>query len=246
MNALGAIIGPLTEGMASSAQYQASKHERNVAWRRQQAWELMAPSLRVAGLKAAGLNPILAATQGMSGGPGHVAQGSPGQLPRFNYDPGKLVSSAKQSKMMDDQVATVAAQRDKAESEARAAKYLPERAYHEAGAASEHWSKLQQETLNLLAQRGLTGAREAESQATRARIDVDRLLMEMGVPGARAMEELYMKHPWLRQAREFSGGSLGGAAIGAGAGLTGYFMRGAQRAKDQSGNFGKGFLRRKR
>lgn len=120
MEALGAIIGPLTEGMASAAQYQASKHERNVAWRRQQAWELMAPSLRVEGLRNAGLNPILAATQGMTHGGTNVAQGRPGDLPRFSSaDIGKGVSAARQIKTQNAAVREAEARAAGTEAEAR-------------------------------------------------------------------------------------------------------------------------------
>lgn len=226
--ALGQVVSSLTEGMASAAQYQAAKHERNVSWRRQQAWELMAPGLRVEGLKRAGLNPILAATQGMSGGPGHVATGSPGGQPRFRYDHGAVIAAAKQSKAMDDQLKIL-------HNEA-------ERSYHEAGKAGEEWSRASEEVKlvreqvqNLIAERGYTNARTIETGEATRRMAVDRLLMELGVPGARAMEELYTKYPQLRQLREFGGAGLAPAAAGA----AGYlFHRGASRAKGQMENFG--------
>lgn len=230
--ALGSMIGSGSEGAASAAQYQASKHERNIAWKRQQQWELIAPSLRVGGLRAAGLNPILAATQGMTGGPGHVGMASPGSLPSFDKDSvGRAISSAKQAKSMSSQVEILRQQMLQEQEKTRqqviatgvAEKYSEARNRAETMAAQES-------VLNLVAQRGLTAAHTQEAEQAKQRIYMDRLLMEMGVPGARAIEELYDKHPWLRQVREFSGGSLGGSAVGAGSAAAGYlFGRGSRK-----------------
>lgn len=216
---IGGMIGPLTEGMASAAQYQAAKHERNVSWRRQQQWELIGPSLRVAGLRAAGLNPILAATQGMTGGPGHVATASPGSTPRFSYDHSRAMASAKQAKAMDAQIRQISAQADEAEQ--RAAQATMETRFKEDFGWDQRRAELantQQHLLNMVAEMGLSSARSSQSDQERLKIHTDRMLMEMGIPGARAMEEMYEKYPLLRQLREFSGGGLGPAAIGAGAG----------------------------
>lgn len=245
MAALGAILGAVggsaSEGMASAAQYQASKHERNVAWRRQQAWELMAPSLRVAGLRAAGLNPILAATQGMTGGPGHIATASTGGSPRFDTDiAGKAISAAKQASFMKDQAAILALQRQEQLEKVKqaVADTNVKQKFSEAQAKAE-LDVTQEQMLNLVAQRGFTSARTQESEQAKRRIEVDRLLMELGVPGARAMEEMYNEYPWLRQVREFSGGSLGGAAIGAAGAGAGFLMRGVpNRSQKESGGFG--------
>lgn len=234
--ALGGIFGNASEGMASAAQYQASKHERNIAWKRQQAWELMAPSLRVAGLRQAGLNPILAAGGNFAAGPGHVDTARPGGMPSFDKDVvGRAISSAKQAKLMEPALREANARADLAEWQAKAGRYLPERAYHEAGAAAEQWSRLSQEVLNLSAQRGLTGAHQAQSESLREKMDVERLLMQLGIPGARAMEELYQRHPWLRQMREFSGGSLGSTAIGAGTAAAGYLFGRGRRVRRGEG-----------
>lgn len=225
--ALGAIIGPMTEGMASAAQYQASKHERNIAWRRQQAWELMAPSLRVEGLRRAGLNPVLAATQGMTGGPGHVAQGSPGQKPSFHYDHARTMASAKQTAAMTTELKILEQgllqAQEKTRQEVQHSNIIEK--YGMAGAERE-LLRADMEIQSIMAQSGLTSARQTESAQHAAKTRVDRLLMEMGIPGARAMEQMYEKHPWLRQLREFTGGGIGPAAIGAGAGA---LMRGGKR-----------------
>lgn len=217
--ALGSIVGGGSEGMASAAQYQASKHERNVAWRRQQAWELMAPGLRMEGLRRAGLNPILAATQGMTGGPGHIATATTGGSPRFDQDSvGRAISSAKQAKMMANAVEIQALQKEQEREKVMQEGERTEQMRVDTSVKRNFAvSMAEAELLNLMAQRGLTSARHAESLETKARIMVDRTLMEMGIPGARAMEEMYEKYPFLRQLREFSGGSLGPAAIGAGA-----------------------------
>jgi len=75
----------------------------------------------------------------------------------------------------------------------------------------------QEAVLNLIAERGLASARTQESEQAKMRIYMDRALMEMGIPGARAMEELYQRHPWLRQVKEFGGGNLVGTGVGLGA-----------------------------
>lgn len=223
---LGSIIGPLTEGMASAAQYQASKHERNIAWKRAQQWELMAPSLRVAGLEAAGLNPVLAATGGInaSGSMPNVPQASPGQLPRFPSDSvSRVISNVRQKKAMDTELAIL---REQLEINRQHAFQEQERTRQEAvntevvrlygvPQAAGELAVTQQQLLNLVAEAGFTSARTAESEQAKLRTYADRLLIQMGIPGARAMEALYEEYPLLRQLREFSGGSLGGAALGA-------------------------------
>lgn len=240
--AVGSVIGSGSEGMASAAQYQASKHERNVAWRRQQAWELMAPGLRVEGLKRAGLNPVLAATQGMTGGPGHVGMATTGGSPSFDKDSvGRAISSAKQGMMMKDQAEIVRQQMLEQREKTRQAVYETNvKEKYSMALAKAELDVVQEQMLNLVAQRGLTGARTAESEQARGRIMVDRLLMEMGIPGARAMEELYEKYPWLRQVQGTMGqGFLGSGATGAAGAVGGYlFHRGASRAKDQMEGFG--------
>lgn len=246
MGGLGEIIGPLTEGMASAAQYQASKHERNIAWKRQQQWELMAPSLRVAGLKAAGLNPILAATQGMTGGPGHVATASPGPGPRFSSAGmvGRIQASAKQAQIMASQVEILRQQALQEQERTRQEVQRSNIAEKYSDAEAKARLAVEQEQfLNLVAQRGLTSARTSESEQTKLRLGTDRLLMEMGIPGARAMEELYQRHPFLRQIREFGGGSLIQSGVGLGtAGAIGagsyLFGRGGRKAHPNE-DFGK-------
>lgn len=231
----GASAGPLSEGMSGIAQYQASKHERNIAWKRQQQWELIAPSLRVAGLRAAGLNPVLAATQGMSGGGSHVATASPGGKPHFDKGVvGAAVSSAKQMQAMDAQVHILkqqALQENEKTRQAVIGTNVQEK-FSEASAKAE-LSVIQEQFLNLVAQRGLSGARTLESEQARLRIGVDRMLMEMGVPSARAMEELYTKYPWLRQVQGALGGGIGGLTSGAVGGAAGFLM-GRDRKKSES------------
>jgi len=237
------MIGPLTEGMASAAQYKASKHERNVAWRRMQAWEVMAPSLKMEGLRRAGVNPLLPFMGG--GGGGGSSHGtvppmaSPGQKPNFSYNVQRVVSSAKQMAAMDAEVGRLEAERRIADMDARIKaretdimeKFGEESARVDLLMKYEHWK-------NLEAERSFTVARRGEAEAVRARLDVDKLLMELGIPGARAMEELYEKYPMLRQIREFGGTLPGGsAALG---GLAGWLAgRGADRAKQQMEAFGR-------
>lgn len=200
--ALGAIIGAaagqaggdMSSGIASAAQYQASKHERNIAWKRAQQWELIGPSLKMAGLQAAGLNPILAATGGFKGGAmSEPSMGSPGGTPSFSRDAGsRLISAAKQGEMMSSQVAEQKARQLMAEREADAARYLPERAYHAAGAEGERWSQLRESVALLREQQASTAAQTARTR-------VGTALDEAQLPSAKALEELYEKYPWLRQ-----------------------------------------------
>lgn len=240
-NILGEMIGPAFEGIASAAQYQAAKHERNVSWRRQQAWELMAPSLRVEGMRRAGINPILLATQGMTGGPGHIATASPGQKPSFNYNHARALSSAKQAKAMDTQLQVLEQQliqaKEKSRQEVQHSNIIEK---YGMAMGSQELLRSQMEIESIMAGTGLTSARQSQSAQEAARAKVDRLLMEMGVPGARAMEELYTKYPFLRQIKEFGGGGLVGKAAGlAGAGAAagaGYFYgKGKKRSGKKKG-----------
>lgn len=191
----GAAIGPVTEGMVSAAQYQASKHERNISWKRMGQWELIAPSLRMAGLRAAGLNPILAAGGGLGGGGGggRVQGASTGSKPNMNFDMDRVMSTALQIKNFANAVREGKARADQAESEAAAARYLPERAYHAAGAEAERWSTLR-ETVGLLREQ------QEATAAQRARTEADTRLLETEIPAAKALEDLYTDYPWLRKA----------------------------------------------
>lgn len=238
--ALGSVIGSGSEGMASAAQYQASKHERNISAKKQLAMDLVRPSHVVEGLRRAGLNPILAATQGMPGAP-HVGMASTGGSPSFDKDSvSKAISSAKAARAMNAELEILEQRRFQERERSRqevTATNAAER-FSEAKARAETMAA-QEMVLNLVAQRGLTSARTAESEQTKQRIAVDRMLMEMGVPGARAMEELYTKYPWLRQVQGAMGGGLGSMGAGAVGGTAGYlFHRGASRAKGSMENFG--------
>lgn len=191
--ALSALIGPMTEGMVSAAQYQASKHERNIAWRRAQAWELMAPSLRMEGLRNAGLNPVLAATGGgMSGGGlSHPAMADTGKSPNFNADVMGAIASAQQIKVMKEVERKTRAEAERAEWDAKAARYLPEQRYHEAGSAAEYWNLLSEQTAKTRADRSYV------DQDTR-RLGVSMRLLESDLPSAKARQELYEKYPKLK------------------------------------------------
>lgn len=192
-SALGGAAGDMSSGMASAAQYQASKHERNIAWKRMQQWELIAPTLRMQGLKAAGLNPILAATQGFTKGGTQVPEASPGGTPSFSRDMGsRIVQSARMARLMDAEVGKAEAERLISEREADAARFLPEKAYHAAGAEGERWSQLAESVMLMRAQ---ADASSAQAERTRVGTTLD----QAQVPSARALEDLYSKYPWLRQ-----------------------------------------------
>lgn len=188
--ALSSVLGDASSGMASAAQYQASKHERNIAWKRAQQWELIQPSLRMAGLRQAGLNPILAATGGFqSGGVPQAPRGSPGGMPSFSRDTlQRAVATSKQMQALNDQLATI--------------KYDRERSYHDAGRAAEEWSKAAEETrlTRELWRRVIAETLQTEAQTRRT--EVDTKLMETGMPSAQAVEELYRRFPWLRMVGE--------------------------------------------
>lgn len=237
--AIGAGASGASSGMGSMFQYLASKHERNRAWDRMQTWERIQPSLRVEGLRAAGLNPILATDAGGGGG-ANIPMASPGSAPHFDPDPvGRVISSAKQAKMMDSQVKLISEEVRKKEQEVegqvqqnRLTETMADLAGHYGYAEKDLNIMAQKESiLNLVAERSATGARENESRVNAAKLAVDKLLMEQGVSGARAMEEFYSKNPWARVIREFGGGSLIGTGAGAAAAAGGYLLGGDRERK---------------
>lgn len=197
---LGQAAGDASSGFASAAQYAASKHERNVAWRRAQAWELMAPGLRMAGLKAAGLNPILAVSHGLGGGASHVPQGGPGGTPSFSRDSvSKAIEAGKQAKMFDLQVREQEANTLFAERQADAARFLPETKQAERDGAWGTSREIGERVNLLLRQQGEVSARTTLYDQDAAKRAVERKLLEADVPSAQALEALYKKYPWLRQ-----------------------------------------------
>lgn len=197
---LGSIIGPMTEGMASAAQYQASKHERNVAWRRAQQWELIGPTLRMEGLKNAGLNPILAATGGFkTGDVPNVQTARPGQLPRFQYSPGAVVSAAKQGQVMDAAIREANAKATTAENEAKASEYAPSRAFHDVTNVGLRGAEIEETVRLMRVQQLLMGQQTSQAQALARKYGTENLLLESEVPAARALQELYEKYPELKQ-----------------------------------------------
>lgn len=192
---LGQGAGDASSGLASAAQYQASKHERNIAWKRAGQWELISPGLRMEGLRRAGLNPILAASGGFKGvqlqEPGMATTGG---SPSFSRDAGsRAISTAKQAQMMDANVREAEARALMTEREAAAAEFLPERANFEAQGAQARWENLM-ETVRLL--REQQGATSAQAERTRVQTQLDK----SGLPSAKAVEELYQDYPWLRKA----------------------------------------------
>lgn len=201
--ALGSMVGSGSEGMASAAQYQASKHERNISVKKQLAMDLVRPSHVMEGLRRAGINPILAATQGMPAS-AHVGMATTGGSPSFDKDSvGRAISSAKQAKMMDSAVREQNARADREEELAKQAFYdTANKQLYSGSILKAELEVLQEQMLNLVAQRGLTSARSAESEQARLRIAVDRTLMQLGIPGARAMADLYERNPELKQLKE--------------------------------------------
>lgn len=194
----GQFLGELTSGMSSAAQYQAQKHERNRAWQRAQAWELMAPSLRVEGLKNAGLNPILAAGGlNASGGLNQPMMAQP-QGTRFNWDPAAVASA----KTMDaTRGATVAAAGENVKQQVNATEashHNMNRAYNESLMSAKLLDRIGKEMDIMDLQKLQMNAFREQTNATTGNILVDSLLKGSEVPGAKATEELYKKYPELR------------------------------------------------
>lgn len=197
---LGAMIGPGMEGIASAAQYQAAKHERNISWKRMAQWELMGPGLRMQGLRNAGLNPILAATGGFKGGGApNVPEASVGGSPSFSFDLGQVYSAAKQRKAMNDELEAIEAGKRIRQSEARAAEFLPEKANFSAQAEQARWEVLREQVALLREQQDATSAQAAATRASQARTELDTELMSTEMPARRALESLYEEYPWLRK-----------------------------------------------
>lgn len=170
---------------------QASNDQQNFA-------QFMANTVyrrAVRDMRLAGLNPVLAVDRG--GAP--VPSVGQAQVPGIRISSAASAAGLRDSMRLGEELKMLRAQREKMEAEAveakwsaNAARFLPERAYHMAGAEGERWSSLRESA-------GLMRAQAAATSAQELRTLADRQLLEAELPSAKALEELYSKYPWLRQ-----------------------------------------------
>lgn len=113
-------VGALQNKLTRKAQAKEAKRAREWA----EMMRATAYQTAVKDLEAAGLNPMLAYAQGSASTPGapmaHISQSDISQSMRGVGE--RMISSAKQSGMMRDQIKTVEAQREAAEADAEVAK----------------------------------------------------------------------------------------------------------------------------
>lgn len=118
----GAIIGSLTGFGSYAWEKSASTKAAKKAFKRNLWLQNTAYQRAAADLEAAGLNRMLAYSQGGASGPGAPMAATPNLDIARDIESG--VSSARGMKMVKDEAAKLAAERDTAETQAKAAKHI--------------------------------------------------------------------------------------------------------------------------
>lgn len=176
--ALGALGQGLSDAGSTYAQVYLAKQQMKWMQRmRETAYQTM-----VKDLTQAGLNPALA-FKGGNASLAHVpvpSTGGEGLAGKFDVVGAveKAVSTARQAKLMSDQVRTVAAQRSTAETQADIAR----------NTQSTQEKLLETQVTKNMREAGLLEAQAEQSNAQTIAIDVNRMLGETELPGARAMK----------------------------------------------------------
>lgn len=183
------LLGPIL-GYGSFAWEKAASVKANKKAFKRNLWLASTAYQRaVQDLKAAGLNPMLAYTQGGAPSP-TVAQASIPDLD-LSRDLESGISSAKHMQAMRDELGRIRAERKTAESEsiaarnaADASKYATQEAYYRAGLAGAEWLDKEESAISRRWERALM---EQQTRSWSARADIE----EYGRSGARAEARWY-------------------------------------------------------
>lgn len=192
----GAIIGGLQENITGAANTIASHRFADQSWKRQKKVLQNQIQWRVNDMKAAGLNPILAAQSAFGGGAPSVATAQAG-----------LQSGAS------------GAARGAEALTKRSVRAANEASAQSALAAAE----LAGEKQNTEIAQQAALARQAELAANNAKVaETQNRLMKLGIPAAQGKSELWTDRVWreFMKAREFFGQSLPGLMGATGAGVS--------------------------
>lgn len=170
---------------AVSAKKQNEKAAKEAQKAREWAEQMRATAYQtmVKDLEAAGLNPVLAVSGAPSSTPtpsGPVAQVTRPDFSSLRGAAGRMIASAKQAQMMDDQVKTVAANRRSAEAEAGVAERSAD---YRVGNFNATFSRT-------MAEGALAEQQAIQSGASRRLTDVRARLERLGIPAAEAESEL--------------------------------------------------------
>lgn len=174
------ILQNVASGVSAKQSYERQKKLLEKQYGFQRLLRTSAYQDAVYDLKQAGLNPALAYVQGAAPTLGVSAPSVAMMRPDISGSVGRVLASGRQAGVLADQVATVRANREKAEADARYAgpRYDAEIDLMDANAARS------------FEEAKLAISQERKTDAERLRVDVDRMLGEALLPAARAEMEL--------------------------------------------------------